>query len=210
MAKRLFDIAFALLALLLLGPLLLAVALWVRLDSPGPVFFRQQRVGRSGQLFDIYKFRTMQTGAEAMGPQITVGQDTRITHAGAWLRRSKVDELPQFINVLRGDMSVVGPRPEVPRYVALFPADVRQAVLSVRPGITDLASIEFRDESALLAQSQDPERTYVEQILPAKLRHAQEYVRTRSLWLDLRIIARTVLAVLGLHAARHPGRADTP
>ena len=210
MAKRLFDIAFALLALLLLGPLLLLVALWVRLDSPGPVFFRQQRVGRGGQLFDIVKFRTMRTGAEAMGPQITVGQDTRITHAGAWLRRSKVDELPQFINVLRGDMSVVGPRPEVPRYVALLPADVRQAVLSVRPGITDLASIEFRDESALLAQSQDPERTYVEQILPAKLRHAQEYVRTRSLWLDLRIIARTVLAVLGLHAARHPGRADTP
>ena len=210
MAKRLFDIAFALLALLLLGPLLLAVALWVRLDSPGPVFFRQQRVGRSGQLFDIYKFRTMQTGAEAMGPQITVGEDARITRAGAWLRRSKVDELPQFINVLRGDMSVVGPRPEVPRYVAQYPADVRDSVLSVRPGITDLASIEFRDESALLARSSDPERTYVEQILPAKLRHAQEYVRTRSLWLDLRIIARTVLAVLGLHAPRHPGSADTP
>ena len=210
MTKRLFDIAFALLALLLLGPLLLAVALWVRLDSPGPVFFRQQRVGRSGQLFDIYKFRTMQTGAEAMGPQITVGEDARITRAGAWLRRSKVDELPQFINVLRGDMSVVGPRPEVPRYVAQYPADVRETVLSVRPGITDLASIEFRDESALLARSSDPERTYVEQILPAKLRHAQEYVRTRSLWLDLRIIARTVLAVLGLHAPRHPGSADTP
>ena len=210
MAKRLFDIAFALLALLLLGPLLLAVALWVRLDSPGPVFFRQQRVGRSGQLFDIYKFRTMQTGAEAMGPQITVGEDARITRAGVWLRRAKVDELPQFLNVLRGDMSVVGPRPEVPRYVAQYPADVRETVLSVRPGITDLASIEFRDESALLARSSDPERTYVEQILPAKLRHAQEYVRTRSLWLDLRIIARTVLAVLGLHAPRHPGSADTP
>ena len=210
MAKRLFDIAFALLALLLLGPLLLAVALWVRLDSRGPVFFRQQRVGRSGQLFDIYKFRTMQTGAEAMGPQITVGEDARITRAGVWLRRAKVDELPQFLNVLRGDMSVVGPRPEVPRYVAQYPADVRETVLSVRPGITDLASIEFRDESALLARSSDPERTYVEQILPAKLRHAQEYVRTRSLWLDLRIIARTVLAVLGLHAPRHPGSADTP
>lgn len=210
MAKRLFDIAFALLALLLLGPLLLAVALWVRLDSPGPVFFRQQRVGRRGQLFDIYKFRTMQTGAEAMGPQITVGEDARITRAGAWLRRSKVDELPQFINVLRGDMSVVGPRPEVPRYVAQYPADVRQAVLSVRPGITDLASIEFRDESALLARSQDPERTYVEQILPAKLRHAQQYVRTHSLGLDLRIIARTVLAVLGLRTAQPPDSADSP
>lgn len=210
MVKRLFDIAFAALALLLLCPLLLAVALWVRLDSPGPVFFRQQRVGRGGRLFAIYKFRTMHTGAEAMGPQITVGEDARITRAGAWLRRSKVDELPQFLNVLRGDMSVVGPRPEVPRYVAQYPADVRQAVLSLRPGITDLASIEFRDESALLARSQDPERTYVEQILPAKLRHAQQYVRTRSLWLDLRIIARTALAVLGLHAARHPDSADNP
>ena len=210
MAKRLFDIAFALLALLLLGPLLLAVALWVRLDSPGPVFFRQQRVGRSGQLFDIYKFRTMQTGAEAMGPQITVGEDARITRAGAWLRCSKVDERPQFINVVRGDRGLVGPRPEVPRDVAQYPADVRQAVLSVRPGITDLASIEFRDESALLARSQNPERTYVEQILPAKLRHAQQYVRTHSLWLDLRIIARTVLAVLGLHTARPPDSADSP
>lgn len=210
MAKRLFDIAFAALALLLLCPLLLAIALWVRLDSPGPVFFRQQRVGRGGRLFGIYKFRTMHTGAEAMGPQITVGEDARITRAGAWLRRSKVDELPQFLNVLRGDMSVVGPRPEVPRYVAQYPADVRLAVLSVRPGITDLASIEFRDESALLARSSDPERTYVEQILPAKLRHAQQYVRTRSLWLDLRIIARTALAVLGLHAARHPDSADNP
>ena len=210
MAKRLFDIAFALLALLLLGPLLLAVALWVRLDSPGPVFFRQQRVGRTGQLFDIYKFRTMQTGAEAMGPQITVGEDARITHAGAWLRRSKVDELPQFINVLRGDMSVVGPRPEVPRYVAQYPADVRQVVLSVRPGITDLASIEFRDESALLARSQNPERTYVEQILPTKLRYAQQYVRTRSLWLDLRIIAWTVQAVLGMRVTLPPAPIDNP
>ncbi|ART49065.1 sugar transferase [Acidovorax carolinensis] len=210
MSKRLFDIAFAALALLLLCPLLLAVALWVRLDSPGPVFFRQQRVGRGGQLFDIYKFRTMHPGAEAMGPQITVGEDARITRAGAWLRRAKVDELPQFLNVLRGDMSVVGPRPEVPRYVARYPTEVRQTVLSVRPGITDLASIEFRDENALLARSPDPERTYVEQILPAKLRHAQQYVRTRSLWLDLRIIARTVLAVLGLRTAPHPNSADNP
>ena len=210
MVKRLFDMAFAALALLLLCPLLLAVALWVRLDSPGPVFFRQQRVGRGGRLFGIYKFRTMRPDAEAMGPQITVGEDARVTRAGAWLRRSKVDELPQFINVLRGDMSVVGPRPEVPRYVAHYPADVREAVLSVRPGITDLASIAFRDESALLARSADPERTYVEQILPAKLRHAQQYVRTRTMWLDLRIIAQTVLAVLGLHRARHTDSTDNP
>src|SRR3990167_5176044 len=209
MTKRLFDILFASLTLLLLAPVLLAVALWVRLDSPGPVFFRQQRVGRGGRPFCICKLRTMRPDAESTGPQITVGHDARITRAGAWLRRSKVDELPQFLNVLYGDMSVVGTRPEVPRYVAQYPADVRQTVLSMRPGITDLASIEFRDESALLARSQDPERTYVEQILPAKLRHAQQYVRTHSLWLDLRIIARTVLAVLGLHTARPRDSADS-
>ncbi len=210
MAKRLFDIALASLALLLLAPLLLAVALWVRLDSPGPVFFRQQRVGRGGRLFGIYKFRTMHPDAEATGPQITVGQDARITRAGAWLRRSKLDELPQFVNVLRGEMSVVGPRPEVPRYVAQYPAEMRQSVLSVRPGITDLASIAFRSESDLLAHSPDPERTYVEQILPTKLRYAHQYVRTHTLWLDLRIIAWTVLAVLGLKAAQHPDSTDTP
>lgn len=204
MGKRLFDIVFAALALLLLCPLLLAVALWVRLDSPGPALFRQQRVGRGGRPFHIYKFRTMRADAEAAGPQITVGADARITRAGAWLRRAKVDELPQFLNVLRGDMSVVGPRPEVPRYVALYPPDVRKTVLGVRPGITDLASIAFRDESSLLARSADPERTYVEQILPAKLLYAQRYVRTRSLWLDLRIIAWTILAVLGRPGApRH-------
>ena len=197
MLKRLFDIVFAALALLLLCPLLLAVALWVRLDSPGPVLFRQRRVGRGGRPFDIFKFRTMAAGAEAMGPQITVGADTRITRAGAWLRRAKLDELPQFYNVLRGDMSVVGPRPEVPRYVALYPPEVRTAVLSVRPGITDLASIAFRDESALLARSADPERTYIEQILPAKLDYALQYMRSHTLWLDLRIIGWTVLAILG-------------
>lgn len=210
MAKRLFDIAFAALALLLLGPVLLTVALWVRLDSPGPMFFRQQRVGQGGRLFGIYKFRTMQTGAEAAGPQITVGQDARITRAGAWLRRSKLDELPQFLNVLCGDMSVVGPRPEVPRYVAHYPADLRTVVLSVRPGITDLASIAYRNESDLLAQSPDPERTYLEQILPTKLHYAQQYVHTRSLWLDLQIIAWTALAVLGLYSARHQNPADNP
>lgn len=197
MSKRLFDLAFAALALMLLCPLLLAVGLWVRLDSPGPVLFRQQRVGRGGRLFGIYKFRTMHTGAESVGPKITVGQDARITRAGAWLRRSKVDELPQFLNVLRGHMSVVGPRPEVPRYVALYPADVHDTVLSVRPGITDLASIVFRHESELLGQSSDPERTYTEQILPLKLHYASQYVRTRSLWLDLKIIVQTALVVLG-------------
>ena len=167
MGKRLFDIACSATALLLLCPVLLAVALWVRMDSPGPVIFRQQRVGRGGRLFSIFKFRTMRVGAEAAGLPLTVGDDTRITQAGAWLRRSKVDELPQLVNVLWGDMSLVGPRPEVPRYVALYPADLRETVLSVRPGITDLASLAYRNESALLAHSADPERTYAEEILPA-------------------------------------------
>ena len=210
MAKRLFDLAFAAVTLLLLAPLIVAVALWVRVDSPGPVFFRQQRVGRGGQLFGIYKFRTMHPGADIKGPQLTVGGDGRITRAGVWLRRSKADELPQFFNVLLGDMSVVGPRPEVPRYVAQYPAQVRSVVLSVRPGVTDLASIAFRNESEVLARSPDPEKTYLEQILPAKLRWAQQYVRTRSIWLDLRIIGWTVLAVLGLRVALSPLPTDNP
>ncbi len=210
MAKRLFDITLSLLALVLLCPLLLAVALWVRLDSQGPVLFRPQRVGRGGRLFGILKSRTMQVNAEAAGLQITVGQDPRITSAGRWLRRSKLDELPQLLNVLRGEMSMVGPRPEVPRYVALYPADQRATVLSVRPGITDLASLAFRDESTLLARSADPERTYVEEILPIKLRHACDYVVRRSLWLDLRILALTALVLLGAPQPAPPGPGHSP
>lgn len=196
MPKRLFDLVFAALGLVLLTPLLLAVALWVVCDSPGPALFRQQRVGRAGKLFYIYKFRTMRQRAEAHGPAITIGADARITRAGYWLRRTKADELPQLVNVLLGQMSLVGPRPEVPHYVALYPSDLRALILSVRPGITDHASIEFRDESTLLGQSSDPERTYVEEILPIKLRYAAQYARSHTLWGDLKIIARTI-SVLG-------------
>lgn len=190
-AKRLFDLLFAAWALALLAPLLLLIALWVRLDSPGPVLFRQRRVGRWGREFQILKFRTMHTDAEKRGLQITVGVDPRITRSGHFLRRYKLDELPQFINVLRGDMSVVGPRPEVPRYVALYPADVRERVLSLRPGITDRASVEYRDENAILGASADPEKAYVEQVLPAKLALCDDYVRHRSFIGDLVLIART-------------------
>jgi lipopolysaccharide/colanic/teichoic acid biosynthesis glycosyltransferase len=195
--KRAFDIAFSATVLLLLAPLLAVIALWVRCDSPGPIFYLQGRVGRHGQPFRIYKFRTMRVGADAAGPQITIGRDARITRAGHFLRRTKLDELPQFANVLRGDMSVVGPRPEVPRYVALYPSDLAAQVLSVRPGITDLASLAFRNEGELLARSDDPERTYVQDILPAKLQYACQYVQTRSLWLDLSIIVHTVAALAG-------------
>jgi lipopolysaccharide/colanic/teichoic acid biosynthesis glycosyltransferase len=193
MPKRLFDATFSALALLLLSPLLLAVALWIRLDSPGPVLFRQRRVGLAGREFEILKFRSMRTDAERAGPAITIGNDRRITRSGHWLRKYKLDELPQFINVLKGDMSIVGPRPEVPRYVALYPARLREVVLSVRPGITDLASIEYRDENTLLGQSTAPERTYVEEIIPAKLALCDRYVRERSFAGDLRIIVRTFL-----------------
>ncbi len=195
MPKRLFDLCCAAAGLVLLVPVLAAVALWVVWDSPGPAFFRQQRVGRAGRLFHIVKFRTMHPRAETAGPPLTVGADGRITRAGHWLRRTKIDELPQLFNVLLGQMSLVGPRPEVPRYVALYPDDLRTLVLSVRPGITDRASIEFRDESTLLGQSSDPERTYVEQILPIKLRYGADYARSHTLRCDLEIILRTLAAL---------------
>jgi len=199
MSKRLFDIVAAGIGLVLLSPLLLALALWVRLDSPGPVLYRQQRVGRNGVLFDILKFRTMKRRACAdanADSQLTVGRDPRITHAGRFLRHYKLDELPQLINVMQGSMSLVGPRPEVPRYVECYPAAVRATVLSVAPGITDLASILYKEESEVLGRAANPEQAYVETILPVKLEYYQRYVRERSFWLDLRIILRTLAAIV--------------
>ena len=195
MAKRLFDLICAGAGVVLLSPLLLAIALWIKLDSRGSVFFRQQRVGRFGVPFAIHKFRTMREDAPALGPQLTVGGDPRITRAGRFLRRAKLDELPQLLDVIAGTMSLVGPRPEVPRYVAMYPAALRDKVLSVRPGITDPASIAYRDESALLARAADPERVYVEQVMPEKLRHAAQYVDQRSLLGDLRLIGATLRAL---------------
>lgn len=197
MAKRLFDIVCAGIGLLLLSPLLLAVAAWIKLDSRGPVMFRQERVGRFGRTFRIHKFRTMRVDAPALGPQITVGDDARITRSGRWLRASKVDELPQLWDVLRGAMSLVGPRPEVPRYVAMYPPALRELVLSVRPGITDPASLSFRNESELLAKAADPEREYVEVVMPMKLGLAADYVRNASLAGDIRLILATLGAIKG-------------
>lgn len=193
MAKRLFDIVLSGFGLLVLSPLLLAIAVWVRLDSPGPVFFRQERIGRHGVPFRIHKFRTMTHGGQ--GALITVGADRRITRAGAFLRSAKLDELPQLIDVLLGDMSLVGPRPEVPRYVAMYPAGLRDKVLSVRPGITDVASLEYRDESERLAQAADPEQEYVNVVMPAKLQLAAQYVDRASLAFDLQLILRTMKLV---------------
>ncbi|OYT98233.1 MAG: sugar transferase [Burkholderiales bacterium PBB1] len=198
MAKRLFDLCASGLGLWLLSPLLLLMALAIKLDSPGPVFFRQVRVGRHGVAFRIHKFRTMtnqDTDAEAGTPQLTVGVDPRITRVGALLRRTKLDELAQLIDVFVGDMSLVGPRPEVPRYVALYPPSLRDKVLSVRPGITDPASLAFRDESAQLARAVDPERAYVEAVMPAKLQLSARYVDEASFMGDLQLIAATLRAL---------------
>lgn len=192
MAKRLFDLLCAAVALLLLSPLLLLIALVVRLDSPGPVFFRQERVGRHGVLFRIHKFRTMRVDAPALGPAVTVGRDPRITRVGHVLRHYRLDELAQFIDVLQGTMSLVGPRPEVPRYVAHYPAALRAVVLAVRPGITDPASLAHIDEATMLAAAADPERAYIEQLLPAKLRLQADYARRATLASDLGVLWRTL------------------
>ncbi len=196
MSKRLFDLVLAGLGLIALAPVFAAIAVWIKLDSPGPVFFRQVRVGRHGKPFRIHKFRTMVSCSDPAQLQITVGDDNRITHSGRMLRRFKLDELAQLVDVVLGTMSLVGPRPEVPKYVALYPASMRDVVLSVKPGITDPASIRFRNESEILAQAADPEREYVETILPVKLRHYVQYVNTRTLVGDLGIILKTLGVVV--------------
>lgn len=196
MSKRIFDWLASSLGLVLLAPMLLVLAGWIKLDSPGPVFFRQERVGRGGKLFRIHKFRTMVTDAERRGLQITVGADARVTSVGQWLRKYKLDELPQLLDVWLGHMSLVGPRPEVPRYVACYPAKVRDVVLSVRPGITDRASIEFKDENLILGRAADPDKAYVEEVLPIKLKYYVEYIETNSLLGDVKLIIRTFAALI--------------
>jgi lipopolysaccharide/colanic/teichoic acid biosynthesis glycosyltransferase len=190
--KRSLDVVASASVLLLGAPVFGVVACCIVADSGRPVFFSQLRVGRGGQLFRLWKFRSM--SPKVSGPHITVCGDPRITRFGRLMRRTKLDEFAQFWNVLIGDMSLVGPRPEVPEYVAMFP-DRYARVLQVRPGITDLASIEFRDEERILAMSENPGAEYVQTILPAKLDLAEEYVRRQSLWLDLKILCRTALAV---------------
>lgn len=192
MLKRLFDVSLAAAGLVCLAPLLAIVAGLVWWSSPGPVFFRQERVGRGLRPFRIYKFRTMVVDAPARGAPLTHGDaDPRITPVGRWLRRYKLDELPQLINVLVGDMSFVGPRPEVPRYVARFPAEFAE-LLQERPGITDPASLKYRDEGALLAGADDPEERYLRVILPDKLALSREYQRRRTLATDLTVICKTL------------------
>lgn len=196
MAKRLFDIVMSALGLAALSPVLLITAFVVWFDTPGPVMYRQARVGRHGRVFHIHKFRSMHVQQPSGALQVTADDDPRITRSGRIIRKWKLDELPQLIDVFLGRMSLVGPRPEVPRYVASYPPELREVVLSVRPGITDPASIRFRDENALLAGEPDRDLAYIEKVLPEKLRLQAEYVRERSFMADIRIIFQTLRAVV--------------
>lgn len=190
-AKRLFDLALTIPALIVCLPFLVIFAVLIRIDSPGPAFFRQKRVGKEGRLFNIYKFRTMLDGTENLGKYFVADNDDCITWLGKFLRKYKIDELPQLFNVLKGDMSLVGPRAMIPRIVAQYPASVRNIVLSVPPGITGLASIAYIDENEMLSASSNPKYLYDKHILPMKLHYYVYYVFVHNVWLDLKIILLT-------------------
>lgn len=193
--KRLFDIVFSLALIVVLLPVGIVVSIWIVLDDFGSPFFVQQRVGLGGKNFGLLKFRSMRKNAESKG-QLTVGmKDNRITRSGYFIRKYKIDELPQLVNVFLGEMSVVGPRPEVPKYVSLYNEE-QQNVLSIKPGITDFASIEYVRENELLSASSDPEKTYIEEIMPAKLELNLKYLREQSFLTDMKIILQTIKAIL--------------
>lgn len=195
LSKRLFDLFFVIPGLLLLAPVLLLIALLIKVKDGGDVLFKQIRVGKHGNNFEVLKFRTMVLNAEKLGNKVTTGDDPRITPIGHVLRKYKFDELPQLINVLKGEMSLVGPRPEVPEYVEFYPEDVRDIVLSVPPGMTDRASIEFVNENEILSGSTDPVNDYKNKVLPVKLDFYVDYVKQRSLWLDFTLIIKTIAAI---------------
>lgn len=194
MLKRIFDITLSLFGLIILLPFMLIIAILIKIDSKGPVFFKQIRVTKNGKEFKIFKYRTMRVGSDKYS-QITVGKDSRITKIGSFLRKYKLDEIPQLINVLIGDMSLVGPRPEVPKYVALY-TDEQKEILKVRAGITDYASIEFSDENDLLASEEEPEKAYIEKIMPKKIELNKKYLSKISILTDIKIILLTIKKIL--------------
>ena len=194
MLKRIFDITLSLFGLIILLPFMLIIAMLIKIDSKGPVFFKQIRVTKNGREFKIFKYRTMRVGADKFS-QITVGKDSRITKVGDFLRKYKLDEIPQLINVLIGDMSLVGPRPEVPKYVALYTEEQRE-ILKVRAGITDYASIEFSNENDILANETDPEKAYIEKIMPRKIELNKKYLSEISVMTDIKIILLTIKKIL--------------
>jgi len=193
--KRLLDVVVSSAGLLFLSPVIAVVAVLIKFDSRGPLFFRQERVGQGQRTFSIYKFRTMVVDAPLKGGPLTAPEDPRITRLGRLLRQTKIDELPQLINVLRGDMTIVGPRPEVPRYVEMFRSDYDE-ILRARPGITDLASLKYRDESAVLKHATDPEQEYLTRVLPDKIALAKEYIKRSSLAFDVSLILKTVARII--------------
>jgi len=192
--KRIFDITLSLFGLIILLPFMLIVAILIKIDSKGPVFFKQSRVTKNGKEFKIFKYRTMRVGSDKYS-QITVGKDGRITKIGSFLRKYKLDEIPQLINVLIGNMSLVGPRPEVPKYVALY-TDEQKKILKVKAGITDYASIEFSNENDLLASEEDPEKAYIEKIMPKKIELNKKYLSEISILTDIKIILLTIKKIL--------------
>ncbi|MGP1428863.1 MAG: sugar transferase [Fusobacterium sp.] len=194
MLKRIFDITLSLLGLILLLPFMLIIAILIKIDSKGSVFFKQVRVTKNGREFKIFKYRTMRVGSDKYS-QITVGKDDRITKIGLFLRKYKLDEIPQLINVFIGDMSLVGPRPEVPKYVALYTEEQRE-ILKVRAGITDYASIEFSNENDILADEADPEKAYIEKIMPRKIELNKKYLSEISVITDIKIILLTIKKIL--------------
>ncbi len=194
MIKRIFDTILSLVGLILLSPFMIIIAILIKIDSKGPVFFKQVRVTKNGREFKIFKYRTMRVGSDKYS-QITVGKDNRITKIGAFLRKYKLDEIPQLINVLLGDMSLVGPRPEVPKYVALY-TDEQKEILKVRAGVTDYASIEFSNENDLLANEIDPEKAYIEKIMPRKIELNKRYLLEISILTDIKIILLTIKKIL--------------
>lgn len=195
MVKRLFDIIFSFFGLIVALPIFLIIAILTKITSPGSLFFRGIRIGRQGKPFKIYKFRTMVVGAEEMGGPSTAADDPRLTKIGRFLRRFQLDELPQLINVFKGEMSLVGPRPEVPLYINMMTEEEKKIILSLRPGMTDLATLWNFREGEILKGSPDPEKTYMEKIRPEKIRLQMKYIKNRSFWLDLKIIFKTILKI---------------
>jgi putative undecaprenyl-phosphate galactose phosphotransferase len=192
---RFFDFILSLVGLVVLAPIFIVLAIWIKIDSNGPVFYKQVRVGQNGIDFGLFKFRSMVVDADKKGLITVGGRDPRITRSGYFIRKYKLDELPQLINVLLGDMSLVGPRPEVRKYVELY-TDEQQKVLSVKPGITDYASIEYMDENEILGKSNDPEKTYIEEIMPEKIKYNMKYINNKNLFEYFKIILLTVLKIV--------------
>ena len=195
MIKRIFDIVTSFFGLTLLSLLFVFIALWIKLDSKGPVFFRQQRVGLKGKIFKIHKFRTMKESSESQ-VRLTIGDDDRITQSGQFLRKFKFDELPQLIDVFIGRMSLVGPRPEVQEFIDIYPVDIKNKILSIKPGITDMASIEMANENDILGKYKNPKQAYVDIILPIKQKHYLNYVDNHNMWLDIKIIFLTLKRII--------------